>query len=718
MLTTVFAYFITSCFAITNLFNVNFNSGGFPSGWTTYGTAGNWSVSSTANAGGTSPELKFGNIPTGAGIRRFISPAINTTNYFELVLQFDQYLQDDPGTSDTYTVGVEVSSDLTNWTNIWGWPTSDNYGPERTTLYIPSDYLNTTTFYVAFYFEGLPGNLQSWSIDNITLDVSRMAVFGTWSGTHYLTEDVGVPVGKSLVIQPGTQVIAQTSCGIVVSGSMRAEGTTADSIRFTATNHTEGWKGIYYYSSDVPTDLIAFKHCIFEWGNGFGDSAVLYVSYIQKSLLIQDCRFSNNYSNFVAALGVGSPNDVTVDRCLFKNNTSYMYSAMRVASSGIINVSNCRIMHNQLLSDNYTTHVGLTANSYESQLVMDSNTFADNSLASATCRIEGVSSMQMYFTSIQINNSIFYNPENTTEIYFWSSMNHGNPTINYSDIYNNATNGLFPVESNCIWSNPIFSSNANCTLSGGSPCVDSGNPALTDPDGSRKDMGALPLWKKPTITYVKDIPNDQGHKVKIRWSRSQADTGGYASGYYSVFRVDNARSADGHFIDSPLQLNGLSSSRDVWWHFRDTDYNWIGNVPAFNFTNYSLDCSTLEDSSYTGTHAATYVVVYSYSTWFSVSDEVSGYSVDNIPPDAARDLMIVKQNGQVYINWSPVTCGTYNGNNYPELNGIAYKVYAGDTADFPLNSSTYVMTTVNPYSVCNVGDSSRKFFCIKVTDQP
>src|SRR5512133_1698826 len=257
MLAFVFVLCFSLSFSVTNLLNVNFNSRIIPAGWTYAGSSGNWSVQPSSNAGGTSPELMFDNSPVTSGMHRFISPPINTTAYYELQLQFSQYLMDDPGSPNNAFYGVEISPDGLTWTSIWSNDTSADYGPVLTvtnpinTMYLDgvTDYLNTTTFYISFYFDGSPGDVLGWYLDNIQLDATKMAVYGTWSGTHYLTEDVGVPVSRRLTIQPGTQVIAQIDTRLWVSGIIEAVGTQTDSIRFTTPSLYETWKGIYIYNT-------------------------------------------------------------------------------------------------------------------------------------------------------------------------------------------------------------------------------------------------------------------------------------------------------------------------------------------------------------------------------------------------------------------------------------------------------------------------------------
>jgi hypothetical protein len=65
----------------------------------------------------------------------------------------------------------------------------------------------------------------------------------------------------------------------------------------------------------------------------------------------------------------------------------------------------------------------------------------------------------------------------------------GTVTVTWSDVGGGAA-GVGNINAD-----PLFQSSANHDyhLLGGSPCIDAADPTLTDPDGSRRDMGAYPF---------------------------------------------------------------------------------------------------------------------------------------------------------------------------------------------------------------------------------
>lgn len=86
-------------------------------------------------------------------------------------------------------------------------------------------------------------------------------------------------------------------------------------------------------------------------------------------------------------------------------------------------------------------------------------------------------------------------------------------TVSYSNGSRSSTNG----NQGCIDLNPMFTSSTDFHLSEGSPCWNTGNPSLFDPDGSRSDMGYFggpncPIY--PTVFEI--ILTPSGNNVNIQ----------------------------------------------------------------------------------------------------------------------------------------------------------------------------------------------------------
>ncbi len=171
--------------------------------------------------------------------------------------------------------------------------------------------------------------------------------------TFYVNCDVNVANGVTLTINPGATVIFTGSYGIYVQGRLLAQGTAADSIRFTvadttgfAANTHTGWKGIRFNETPATNDSSLLSYCILEYGKNVsitsdGYGGCLYVLEFSK------LRLSNSliqYNN--ASLGGAICIDRYCDPVLI-NNTIQRNSA--AGHGGGINI---RIRCNPTIASN------------------------------------------------------------------------------------------------------------------------------------------------------------------------------------------------------------------------------------------------------------------------------------------------------------------------------------------------------------------------------
>ena len=110
----------------------------------------------------------------------------------------------------------------------------------------------------------------------LTANAVEGDVWGTWSGpdTVYVTGEIRVPPGSTLVIEPGVMVNFQGHYKFRVesSATLIAVGTPDDSIAFTAADTTAGWHGIRFSSANDSSEI---SYCRIEHGKatGSGDDA-------------------------------------------------------------------------------------------------------------------------------------------------------------------------------------------------------------------------------------------------------------------------------------------------------------------------------------------------------------------------------------------------------------------------------------------------------------
>ncbi|MFO7660364.1 MAG: PKD domain-containing protein, partial [Candidatus Cloacimonadaceae bacterium] len=138
-----------------------------PTGWTISANSANWSRSTTANAGGTSPEARLYWSPQFTTGTYLISPAVNTSGISTIFLEFNHFLDH---YATPYTIGVATRSNTSDaWSNAWSVNPGANIGPLLHTITINNADVGSSTFQFAFFFTGDSYNLDYWYIDNIKL---------------------------------------------------------------------------------------------------------------------------------------------------------------------------------------------------------------------------------------------------------------------------------------------------------------------------------------------------------------------------------------------------------------------------------------------------------------------------------------------------------------------------------------------------------------------
>ena len=218
-----------------------------------------------------------------------------------------------------------------------------------------------------------------------------------------------------------------------------------------------------------------------------------------------------------------------------------------------------------------------------------------------------------------------------------------NDTSIFNFEYSNIQNG-WPGTGN-IDADPLFTDPANGDYSLSwtnfpmadatkSPCIDSGNPASPlDPDGTPADMGAFPFNQaapyEPQILSITDVPNDQGLSVNVVWKASVTDNPLYNEiTHYTLWRE-------------------LAASKSTW--------TYLGAVTADYSSEYFFTAPTLADSTSAGIPWFSYKVIAETSdpaTYYTCQPD-SGYSVDNLPPEAPTGLYGVYNNNKIGLYWNP-----------------------------------------------------------------
>jgi hypothetical protein len=213
---------------------------------------------------------------------------------------------------------------------------------------------------------------------------------------------------------------------------------------------------------------------------------------------------------------------------------------------------------------------------------------------------------------------------------------------------------------------------------------------------------------EPRIIEVSDVPADQGAAVRIRVTGSDRDSIDLYEGKIAVYdvwqRIDDPTTLlelrrDGAGNVGTIGMPGVRAvtckgrdfieaalagvfPRGLWEH--------VGGFDATQSDEYVYRATTLADSSSAGVPYAVYVISAHSSdpaVWFA-SNPDSGYSVDNIPPEAPGGLTAEQ-------SFSPIGLAlSWNVNGANDLSH--YAVYRGTSEGFVPGPGNRVATPTAP----------------------
>ncbi len=160
-------------------------------------------------------------------------------------------------------------------------------------------------------------------------------VSGTWDvDTVNVAGDLVIREVESLIIEPGVLVRFLGEFCFKVQGSLRAEGTADNQIRFTMADTTGfyndtlaagGWKQIRIEQINPAVDSSVFKYCRFEFGKAvaadsvYGYGGAICIRNTHK-VEIAHCQFDNNYAFFSGGAVYLNNASVHVHHCEFTGN--------------------------------------------------------------------------------------------------------------------------------------------------------------------------------------------------------------------------------------------------------------------------------------------------------------------------------------------------------------------------------------------------------------
>ncbi|MBE9483683.1 MAG: T9SS type A sorting domain-containing protein, partial [Bacteroidetes bacterium] len=406
--------------------------------------------------------------------------------------------------------------------------------------------------------------------------------------------------GTTLTIEAGVHVIWQNnSSSMYVDGQILAQGTETDSIIFTAAIPLNGWKGVKFDSTLVTNDTSKFEYCVFEYAIAYGpypENAGGAIGALQfGKIIIDHCYFHDNKALQVSgedpsggaiALWASSP---VIMNSTFINNISYAGGAIICWKE-----SHAKIENNLFTSN--TAIFGGAIFCHESDPMIKHNLFYDNSAGLGGGAID----LWINCSPSIINNTIANNESNDkgggiilyqgcnpmiqNTILWGNAADTGNqvyihtddciPAFFYCDIQGGQAGfGGVPHTGDykqCFDEDPLFGLDYSLTWmnepipdSTKSPCIDTGDPTMFDPDGTRCDVGAFyyhqdsvgisDLLPKNKLTWIHCYPNPTNGKSDIRYQISEvrniALTVYGVCGREMVVLVDEAQAAGEYIIN-------------------------------------------------------------------------------------------------------------------------------------------------------------------------
>jgi hypothetical protein len=222
-----------------------------------------------------------------------------------------------------------------------------------------------------------------------------------------------------------------------------------------------------------------------------------------------------------------------------------------------------------------------------------------------------------------------------------------------------------------------------------------GNTAILGGNGDNANAGAAWVFvnASPKLVSIRDVPNDQGGNVSLRWTAGLLDNAPTNPiTQYWIWRQVPVQSAQAALATgAKLVDDGPAAAASAGRSFRMTIeaaqvYYWeyVGSQPAHGFPAYSYTASTLSDSV-SGSNPYTLFMVEAEKTStgeYWSSDPDSGYSVDNLGPLAPASLIGNYAVGATHLHWA----------RNVELDLADYRIYRGNSAAFVPDPSNLIAT--------------------------
>ena len=144
-----------------------------PDGWSISAHPTNWSVVSTANAGGAAPEARFSWTPQFSGLTHLVSPSLDLSdNDSGILLISFRHMVDHYG--GAYSLGLAVRTNGGAWNNVWQIvnPTG-NIPAQEVSVELDGSEVSSDDLQLGFFFSGNSFNINFWYLDDVQVMIPQ-----------------------------------------------------------------------------------------------------------------------------------------------------------------------------------------------------------------------------------------------------------------------------------------------------------------------------------------------------------------------------------------------------------------------------------------------------------------------------------------------------------------------------------------------------------------
>jgi hypothetical protein len=528
--------------------------------------------------------------------------------------------------------------------------------------------------------------------------------------------------GRTCTIHPGVTLDFGPDFGLRVSHNLNALGTEQDSIRFTG----DQWEGIV--SDPVAGTRLRMDHCVIENTRLNGTALLLHGggTALESELQNLSIRGGNLGVGLDAQFGKVRVDGISVEgyargiRGMFMEHMTLDHFSSRGNSEIGLQLIYCTLdesssIRNGLIAGNGNYGLGVT----NSDVLLDRVSIVDTGMYAMYT--EGP-------TLAELVNCVLHNPAADYEVFAtWGSTT----LASYTTITGGEPRCFQTSAGVLLLGTQVFSGDPQLDALyhplPGSPVIDAGSPLTgLDPDLTVADQGCYFFDQRaPLALSAVDIPEDQGGRLQLVWNASSMDLAQASDQwFYSVWRLDplfnTNRSALPVVHSRRAAEEAIAEGRPFTWQRDGAAWNWLGSVPAAQFTQYALVVETLADRLEGLPLETPLKVLWHAGAVLAESGMVFGTSVDNVPPDAPLAVATVPSgSGTLRLAWQPVVTGTVNGQALAERNGVVYRVYEVPGPWAPAGSGVLVGTTAEPEFLLPVPPAhSMGFYRVEADDQP